>query len=141
MSENTVRVRVDRGEYRHEREHYTRGDELEVPEKTLEKHPNSLTRIEDGEEAEAETEPEPEPETSDSTDGNDAGDDEGGSEDIEVDPHPTEVTIDELEERIADVEDVALLEAIREEEATSKERTGALDALDSRIAAVEEDGV
>lgn len=112
MSEDTVRVRVERGEYRHAREHYTRGDELEVPEKTLEKHPRSLSRISDG------------------------ADTPGGAEDvddIEVNPHPSEVTIPELEERIEDVEDPDLLNAIRDAEEASKDREGALNALDARI--------
>lgn len=123
MSEDTIRVRVERGEYRHEREHYTRGDELEVPEKTLDKHPRSLTRIED---------------VDDSATKADEPSSEGDTDEIDVDPHPSEVTIPELEERIADVEDVDLLEAIRDAEEASKDREGATDALDDRIADLEE---
>ena len=46
MSDDTIRVRVRRGEFRHDREHYTRDDELEVPERTLERHPHTLERVE-----------------------------------------------------------------------------------------------
>lgn len=128
MSDETIRVRVDRGDYRHEREHYTRGDEIEVAPKVLEQHPNSLTRIEAAEEP---------------TDEGDAAttDDGNGDDEIVVDPDPSELTVDELGERIADVDDVALLAAIRDAEEEGKNRETAKDALNSRIAAVEGDEI
>ncbi|WP_058365409.1 hypothetical protein [Haloparvum sedimenti] len=122
MSEDTVRVRVDRGEYRHEREHYTEGDELEVPEKTLRKHPRSLTRVEDSEA---------------SVDDGDADTIDDGDDEIVVDPDPSERTVDELRDRVEDVEDVDLLEAIKDAEEDGKDRETAKDAIDARIAELE----
>lgn len=123
MSDNTIGVRVDRGDYRHEREHYTRGDELDVAPKVLEQHPNSLTRIE-------------EPDVS-TDDQGDAGDADAGDE-VVVDPDPSELTVDELRDRIADVDDAELLDAIKDAEKAGKNRETAIDALEDRISALEE---
>lgn len=119
MSDDTIRVRVDRGDYRHKREHYTRGDELDVEPKVLEKHPNSLTRIED-------------PDLS-----ADEADTDTTENEIEVDPDPSELTVDELRDRIVDVDDAALLGAIKDAEKEGKNRETAIDALDERLADLE----
>ncbi|ELZ35370.1 hypothetical protein [Halorubrum tebenquichense] len=120
MSDDTIRVRVDRGDYRHEREHYTRGDELDVAPKVLEQHPNSLTRVEDPDES-----------SDDQSNADDAGDE------VVVDPDPSELTVDELGDRIADVDDVELLGAIKDAEEAGKNRETATDALEDRIAELE----
>jgi len=120
MTDDTIRVRVDRGDYRHERKHYTRGDELDVAPKVLEQHPNSLTRIED-----------PDVSTDDQGTTADAGDE------IVVDPGPSDLTVDELRDRIADVDDVDLLGAIKDAEEEGKNRETAIDALDERLATLE----
>ncbi|EMA69315.1 hypothetical protein C461_03103 [Halorubrum aidingense JCM 13560] len=122
MSDDTIRVRVDRGDYRHEREHYTRGDEIDVDPKVLEKHPNSLTRVEELDESADDS----------GTDATDDSDDE-----IVVDPDPSELTVHELRDRIADVDDADLLGAIKDAEEEGKNRETATDALDERIAELE----
>jgi hypothetical protein len=123
MTDDTIRVRVDRGDYRHERKHYTRGEEIDVDPKVLEKHPNSLTRVE-------------EPDESADDGGADTTDD--GGDEIVVDPGPSELTVDELRDRIADVDDVDLLGAIKDAEEEGKNRETAIDALDERLATLEE---
>ena len=47
MSEDTVTVRVDRAQFRHDGEQFERGDVLEVPQRTLDRHGWSLRRVED----------------------------------------------------------------------------------------------
>lgn len=47
MSNNTVTVRVDRAQFRHDGEQYERGDVLEVPKRTFDRHSFSLERVED----------------------------------------------------------------------------------------------
>jgi len=113
MSEDTVRVRVEAGDYRHEREHYTRGDELEVLEKTLEKHPRSLSRVKESEAAITED---------------------------DLDPHPSDLTVDELKERVDDIENPDLLSAIEGAEEATDARSTALDAIGSRKQELLEDG-
>ncbi|WP_135535379.1 hypothetical protein [Halostella pelagica] len=109
MPDTTVTVRIVRGEFRYDREHYERGDELEVHEGALEKHPRTLERVEE-----------------------DDGSDE--DEDIdELDPHPADLTVGELEDRIEDVEDPALIKTIRKAEEESKDRETATDAIDARL--------
>jgi len=121
MTDDTIRVRVDRGDYRHERKHYTRGDELDAAPKVLEQHPNSLTRIED-----------PDVSTDDQGTTADAGDE------IVVDPDPSDLTVDELRDRIADVNDVELLAAIKDAEKEGKNRETALDSLKTRLRELQE---
>jgi hypothetical protein len=48
MTENTVTVRADRAQFRHDGEQYERGDVLEVPQRTFDRHQFSLRRAEDG---------------------------------------------------------------------------------------------
>ena len=62
--------------------------------------------------------------------------DEGVTTD-DLDPHPGDLTVPEVEERVADVEDGALLETILEVETVGKNRTGAKDAIEARIAELE----
>lgn len=61
---------------------------------------------------------------------------EGDGAALAVDP--SEHTISELEDELDAVEDPAALEAIREAETDGKNRTGALDAIGSRLAEVDE---
>jgi hypothetical protein len=129
MSDDTVSVRVERGDYRHAGEQYGYGDELEVPEKVLEQHPNSLSRVETDESAKPD-EPADEPDETDA----DTTDDE-----IVVDPHPSDLTVEELRERIGDVDDVDLLEAIKDAEKEGKNRETAKDALKTRIRELREE--
>ncbi|WP_089650095.1 hypothetical protein [Halobacterium hubeiense] len=130
MSQDTVRVRVTRGDYRHDREHYTRGEELEVPQKVLEQHPNSLTRIDDPET--------PPSEMSSSDNDADDGDAAAGLDVDDLDPHPDDLTVDDLKERIGDVDDVELLETILDAEgADGSPRSTAVDAIEGRISELE----
>ncbi|QHS17919.1 hypothetical protein GWK26_12605 [haloarchaeon 3A1-DGR] len=128
-------------QYRFNREQYTEGDELEVPERVAERHPRSLEVIGDGDDESADAGDE---DTPDAEDG--AADSEGGDEppdfgvDLEeVDPHPNDLSVSELRDRISDVNDVDLLQAIRHLESESEDRKTALEAIDDRIAAVEEE--
>jgi hypothetical protein len=82
-----------------------------------------------------------EPATDDPSDGEvkaggDGSPDEGVTAD-DLDPHPSDLTVPEVKERVADVDDVALLETILEVEAAGKSRTGAKDAIEARIAELE----
>lgn len=120
MSDDTVRVRVDRGDYRHQREHYTRGQELDVTPKVLEKHPNSLTRVDEPD-----------------SDGGEEDETDDSDDEIVVDPDPSELTVDELRDRVTDVDDVELLKAIKGVEKAGENRETAKQALDKRLAELE----
>jgi hypothetical protein len=125
MSDDTVRVRVAAGEFRYDREHYERGDELAVSVAALEKHPRSLNRLDEAA-GESEDEPAADP------DADDEAPDLAFDPD-EIDPHPSDLTINELSERVEGVEDAGKLETIRYLEDESKDRTGAKDAIDDRL--------
>ena len=57
--------------------------------------------------------------------------------DLPVDP--SEHNVDELPEKLESVDDVEVLEAIRDIEAADKDRDGAYDAIDDRIADLQEE--
>lgn len=134
MSDDTITVEVVGSQFRYDREQYTHGDELEVTQRTLESHPNTLAPVTAGD-AGAET-------SDDSDDDQDEGDQD--DEEIEplaeseLDPHPSELTVDELEERIADVDDLELLYGILAAEGDNKNRDTAIAAIESQIGDVEE---
>ena len=115
-----IPVRVAGGEFRFDREHYERGDELKVPERTLEAHPRTLERVDEAE---------GEPESADDAD-----------EDAEpLDPHPQDLNVDELEKRVEDVTDVDLLKRIRKAEKEGDDpRSTAVHAIDDRLDELEE---
>lgn len=115
MSDNTVRVRVSGPQFRYDYEWYEQEDELEVSEETLEEYPRRLERVDDVQEESAEA------------------DEEDGLTIDDLDPHPDDRTISELEERVADVDDVELLETILEAEQEDDPRTGAVDAVQDRL--------
>jgi hypothetical protein len=123
MSESTIRVRVARPQFRYNYEHYEEGDELEVPEAVLERHARDLDVVD---EAEGE-------------------DDDADAEAAfafdpdDVDPHPSDLTVDEIQDRIDELEDVAQLRAIRHLEAEDQSRSTALEAIDGRINDLEAD--
>jgi len=118
--EDTVLVRVVGRQFRHEGKQYHRGDELEVPERAIEGWEARLERVEEA----AETEEEAVDEAEESTEIDVA----------DIDPHPSELTVDELQERVEGVDDVEKLEAIRQLEAGDDGgRTTALDAIDERL--------
>lgn len=123
---DTVRVRVVRAQFRYDREQYTEGDELDVPERVLEQHPRSLAVVD---ETEVETDAD-----ADQADSDDAVEPVA---EADLDPHPSDLTVDELEERLSDVDDLALLYGIRAAEAGGKTRETALEAIDARISDVE----
>ncbi|RJS97101.1 gas vesicle protein [Halococcus sp. IIIV-5B] len=56
-----------------------------------------------------------------------------------ADLDPSEHTIDELRDELESIDDPDTLEAIRESESENENRTGALDAIDERLDAVEDD--
>lgn len=122
MSEDTVRVRVTGRQFRHGGEEYHHGDELEVPERAIEGWEGRLERVEsDGDE---------EPEG----DEDDGGEDEAEVGVGDVDPHPQELTVGELSDRLEGVDDAATVRAIQQAEAESDEpRTTALEAIDARL--------
>lgn len=124
---DTITVRVIRSMFGHGREIYRRGDTLEVGRTVLEKHPNTLEQVD-----QANTEVSAADEAKDSAEA-----DDGVTVD-ELDPHPEALNVDELEERIADVDDLELLETIREAEAESQNRTTAKDAIDARLNELED---
>jgi hypothetical protein len=82
-----------------------------------------------------------EPATDEPSDGEvGTGDDDSPDESVttdDLDPHPSDLTVPEVEERVADVEDVALLETILTVEAADENRTGAKDAIEARVAELE----
>lgn len=128
MSDDTITVEVVGPQFRYDREQYTHGDELEVTQRTLESHPNTLAPVPGGD-AGAET-------TDESEDG-DQDDEIEPLAESELDPHPSELTVDELEERIADVDDLELLYGILAAEEDNKNRDTAIAAIESQIADVE----
>lgn len=130
MPETTVTVRVVRGEFRYDREHYERGDELEVHEGALEKHPQTLERVGDEDVHEAETDDEDDVEQADV--------DEEAVAVHELDPHPADLKVSELRKRLENVDDVELLKVIRSAELESENRTTAKDAIDDRLNELED---
>ena len=135
-----IRVRVDRPQFRYDKEQYTEGDELDVEPRVLERHPNSLTRIDetgpDTEESDSADEP-----VDDSSGGDEqaGGGGQDGDEKPDADPHPSELTVSELRNRVDDVNDPALLEAILEAEEDGDDRTTAVEAIQARLNAVQEE--
>jgi hypothetical protein len=116
---DTTRVRVTDGDVWVDGEHLTRGDEADIPSGVYERIPGSFDPADDGAES-----------------GSAADDDEAATDaagDVEVDPHPEDLTVDEIEERVAEVDSVEKLQRIRELEAESDERTTALEAIDNRL--------
>lgn len=125
MSDALVEVRVDRPQYRHDGEQYERDDTLEVPKRVLNRHPNSLERIEEATAAEP---------------GDDAGDADAEIELTDEDGgtipfNPTNFSVDEVEDRIADIEDADTIRSLRTLEQTEDgdPRTTAIEAFDARI--------
>ncbi|QLH82466.1 hypothetical protein [Halosimplex pelagicum] len=123
----TTRVRVTDGDVWVDGDHLTRGDEAEIPVSVYERIPGSFESIDDGAESASNE--------ADADDGS-ATDDTAG--DVEVDPHPEELTVDEIEERVAEVDSVAKLQRIRELEVESDDRTTALEVIDDRLDELEE---
>lgn len=121
MAEPTTTVRVSGSQFRFDGEQYFEGDELDVPDRIVERHPNTLT---------------PAADVGDSDGDADEDEDEITADDL--DPHPSELTVDELDDRVSDLDDAALLETIWDAEAESKNRDTALDAIDSRLNELEE---
>lgn len=109
-----IPVRVAGSYFGYNGERYGRGDTLEVHPRALEKHPSTLERVDEAVVQE------------------DADDEEGVTVD-DLDPHPSDLNVPELEERIAGVEDVELLETIRDAEEESEDRETAKDAIDARL--------
>lgn len=137
MPDPTVLARVVSGEFRYDREQYTSGDELEVHEGAIEKHPNTLERVEvEDENLSAERSAAGDEESEEETPGS-YDHLVSGSSDVEteyvVDPDPSELTNPELDDRVQDVDDVDLLEAIRAAEVAGEDRTGAKSSIDARI--------
>jgi hypothetical protein len=125
---DTIHVRVSGPQFRTNNQWYEQGETLEVPEEIFEKYPRRLERVEPEDDTEAESE-----EASD-----DAAPDESEADAApEADPHPADLSVSELEERLEDVDDVALLEAILEAEQEDPRKT-AVEAIEARIDAVED---
>ena len=105
---------------------YSTDETLEVRADVAERHPNTLEVIDE------DAEP---PASSDDEDDGDAG--EVTVDDL--DPHPEDLTVDEIEERVAELDDVDLLEAIKDAEKATQERSTALDAIKARLRDVREE--
>ncbi|AXR78991.1 hypothetical protein [Natrarchaeobaculum sulfurireducens] len=118
MTDNTVRVRVAGSQFRFDREQFTRDDTLEVLERVAAKHPNTLEPV-------------------DSDDGDEEDDDIEPIPEDELDPHPSELTVDELETRLGNVDDLELLHGILEAEQSNKKRDTAVDSITGRLAELE----
>lgn len=119
MTDNTVHARVAGSQFGM----HQRGEVIEVDESTLSKHPNTLEKVD-----QAVTEA---PAT-DEDDSEDAGEEDGLTVD-DLDPHPADLKVSELEERIEDVTDVEMLETILEAEKAAEDRTTAKDAVKARL--------
>ena len=118
----TVSVRVTDGDVWVDGEHLTRGDEVEIPTTVYERISRSFEQVDD---------------VDDVTD--DADEEQVDQGDPpEVDPHPGELTVDEIEDRVAEVDDLAKLRAILSLEEDGKDRTTATDAIEERIHDLEE---
>lgn len=101
---------------------YSTDETLEVRADVAERHPNTLEVIDEDAES---SEP---PASSDDEDDGDAG--EVTVDDL--DPHPEDLTVAELD-------DVDLLEAIKDAEQATRERSTALDAIKARLRDVREE--
>jgi hypothetical protein len=138
----TVSVRVTDGDVWVDGEHYTRCDEVDIPAGVYDRLPGSFEQVADSDSSEDDVD---EDETDATGGGDESGDiqetDDGGADTVTVDdldPHPSDLTVDELEERIADVDDVALLDAIRNAETDAENRTTAIEPIDARLNELEE---
>jgi len=121
MSQDTVRVRVVGRQFRHGGEEYLRGDELEVPERAIDGWERRLERIDDQEDS-----------------AEDTAEEDAALSAEDLDPHPADLTVDELGERVAEVDDAALLATIRQAEAGRDDpRSTALDVIDDRLGELE----
>lgn len=120
-----VRVRVAGSQFRHEGEEFHRGDELDVPAWVHDGWSARLDRVD---------------ETAEDTATDDGPDASADTDDApEVDPHPSDLTVAELRDRVAEVENASFLRAIREAEAEAEDpRSTALEAIDDRLADLED---
>ena len=105
---------------------YSTDETLEVRADVAERHPNTLEVIDE------DAEP-PEPS------GEDDGDEAGEVTVDDLDPHPEDLTVDEIEERVAELEDVDLLETIKDAEEATGDRSTAVDAIEARLRDVREE--
>lgn len=108
---------------------YEAGDLVAPPESALRVHAPKFEPL--GEDVDV---PAPEP------DGDESDDpvDEAEADEAEAPFDPGEYTIGGLEDALADVESAAELEALRDAEAGGDDRAGAVDAIDARLAEVNE---
>ena len=106
-----VRVRVVGRGFRYNRQQYEGGDELDVEERTLERHPNTLQEV-------VKAEPEDEPE-----------DESGEDEPMDVSDH----TVEDIRQYAEDTRDVDDLKAVLEAEMRGENRMTAVKTLESRI--------
>lgn len=98
-------------------EEYLTGDTLEVSERAYEGWKARLEPTDDGED-----------QSDEDNDSNGEAEESDG-----LDPHPGDLTVDELEDRISGVDDPDLLQRIRDTEEAADDRSGALDAIDARL--------
>lgn len=124
---DTTRVRVTDGDVWIDGDHLTRGDEVDIPTDVYERIPASFEPVNDESGSESSDE-----------EVDDAGSDTDDAASVEVDPHPEELTVDEIEDRVADVDDREKLQAIRELEVDGKNRSTALEVIDERLEELQE---
>ena len=143
MTEDTHRVVHKR--YAHGDEVYEPGDTLTPPESALENHPDRFEPITESEEFEPVEEPDSEDDTPgetsegpDSTQPEDLDIDEVREGSIPFDEFIPSLTVSEIRDVASEWEDPSIVRAaIRAEEESDDPRTTALDALESRLNAVE----
>ncbi|KDE60622.1 hypothetical protein EL22_00070 [Halostagnicola sp. A56] len=122
MPDDTVTVRVAGPQFRFDREQYSRGDTLDVPGRIAVRHPRTLEIVDGDDASDEHVEESSEPTTLDVD---------------ELDPHPADLKVSELKDRLEDVDDVELLKAIRKAEDESEDRSTAKNAIDARLAELE----
>ncbi|WP_324757086.1 hypothetical protein [Haloarcula montana] len=127
---DTVPVRVTDGDVWVDGEHLTLGDETEIPAVVYERIPGSFEQLDNGDDND---------ETEDAkTQSADASGEASELTEDDLDPHPEDLTVGELEARIEGVDDIGLLRTILGAERASEDRTTATDTLEARIRELEE---
>jgi len=139
---DTVSVRVTDGDVWIDGEHLTRGDETEIPESVYERIPESFDRLG----SEGDDTPDDAGEDEDVDEDGAAADEEGADideseaepSDLDVDvdaidPHPKDLTVVELKERVAGVDDEDVARGIRFLEKRDGPRSTAIDAINARL--------
>lgn len=127
---DTVPVRVSDGDVWVDGEHLTRGDEVKIPAGVYERLPGSFDRVDGLEDTAVDSEADDaavdNPEDKSNGDGDELTVDD-------LDPHPSDLTVEEIKDRIDNVDDIEILRTIWDAEANGKNRTTALEAIEAGV--------